>query len=212
MNFLRRFSIQKKLMLSMASCLLLFLVISSTLSIVMTEHDVQDRVVTQELPAVVGQIRNDILRQIGAPLATSLGIVDNSFLLDWEAAGLPDADTAKWQRYATLIKDKNKAATVFWVSGDTGKYFTEAGLDRTLSKTAPSDQWFYNFLSSGKPYTLDLDKDVSSNVYMMFINTRFDAGSGKVGVAGLGLSVDALANTIRSYRQIGLYLPGAGGR
>jgi len=199
MNFLRRFSIQKKLMLSMALCLLLFLIISSTLSIMMTGQDVRERVVKQELPAVVGEIRNDILRQIGAPLATSLGIVDNSFLLDWEAAGLPDADTAKWQRYATMIKDKNKAATVFWVSGDTGKYFTEAGLDRTLSKTAPSDQWFYNFLSSNKPYTLDLDKDVSSNVYMMFINTRFDAGAGKVGVAGLGLSVDALANTIRSY-------------
>ena len=70
MNFLRRFSIQKKLMLSMALCLLLFLVISSTLSIVMTGHDVRERVVKQELPAVVGEIRNDILRQIGAPLAT----------------------------------------------------------------------------------------------------------------------------------------------
>jgi len=199
MNFLRRFSIQKKLMLSMALCLLLFLVISSTLSIVMTGHDVRERVVKQELPAVVGQIRNDILRQIGVPLATSLGIADNSFLLDWEAAGLPDADTAKWQRYATLIKDKNKAATVFWVSGDTGKYFTEAGLDRTLNKTAPGDQWFYSFLSSDKPYTLNIDKDPVSSTYMLFIDSRFDAGSGKVGVGGLGLSVDTMANTIRSY-------------
>ncbi|MEJ7806766.1 MAG: methyl-accepting chemotaxis protein, partial [Telluria sp.] len=85
MTLLRNLSIQKKLMLSMAACLLLFVAISSTLSIVMTGKGIRERVVTQELPAVVGEIRNDILRQIAFPLATSLAVANNSYVHAWEA-------------------------------------------------------------------------------------------------------------------------------
>jgi methyl-accepting chemotaxis protein len=184
----------------MALCLLLYAIISATLSVILTGKGARERVVEQELPAVVGEIRNDILRQIGDPLAMSRSIAQNSFLLDWEAQGLPDTGVDAWQRYARQIKDKNKAATVFWVSGATGKYFTDAGLNRTLDKNAPSDQWLYSFLSGGKPYTFDIDKDAGANSYMLFINMRADAGPDKPVVAGLGLSVDSLANTIRSYR------------
>ena len=199
-EFLRRLSIQQKLMSSMALCLLLFLVLSATLSVVMTGNTIRERVVGQELPAVVGEIRNDILRQIAEPLAASQAVANNSFLLDWESQGLPDTGADAWKAYAQRIQAKMKAATVFWVSGATGKYYTPSGLDRTLHKEAASDQWFYSFLSGGKPYTLDIDKDVSANTYMLFINYRFDGGSGKDGVAGLGLSIDKLADTIRSYK------------
>ena len=199
MSILRNVSIQKKLILGLVFCLLVYMIISSVLSITMTGQGIRERVVGQELPAVVGEIRNDILRRIGEPLATSQGVANNSFLLDWEAGGLADTGLDAWKQYATKLKTATHASTVFWVSGETGKYFTEAGLDRTLSKDAASDQWFYGFLNGGKPYALDIDKDVSASKYMLFINTRFDAG-GKTGVAGLGLSVDALADAIKAYK------------
>ena len=200
MKLLSRLSIQNKLLASMAACLLLFLAISSALGIVMTGGGMRDRVVARELPAVVGEIRNDILRQIALPLATSLAIANNSYVHAWEAEDLADTGLPAWQAYAKLIKEKNKAATVFWVSESTGKYMTDAGLNRTLSKEAASDQWFYGFLASGKPYTLDLDKDVGSSEFMLFINVRAEAAPGKLGVAGLGLSLTALADTIRAYK------------
>jgi methyl-accepting chemotaxis protein len=200
MKLLRNMSIQKKLMLSMAACLLLFLAISSALSITMTGNGIRERVVTQELPAVVGEIGNDIRRQIAVPLATSLSIANNAYVHAWESAGLPDTGMAAWQAYAKLLKDKNKAATVFWVSEASGNYLTEAGLNRTLSREAASDQWFYGFLSAGKPFTLDLDKDVGSSEFMLFINVRADVGGGKLGVAGLGLSLTTMAETIRAYK------------
>jgi methyl-accepting chemotaxis protein len=200
MKLLRHLSIQNKLMLSMAGCLLLFLAISSALSITMTGNGIRERVVSQELPAVVGEIGNDIRRQIAVPLAISLAVANNAYVHAWEGEGLPDTGLAAWQAYAKLIKDKNKAATVFWVSEATGKYMTEAGLNRTLAKEAASDQWFYGFLAGGKPYTLDLDKDVGSSEFMLFINVRAEAGPGKLGVAGLGLSLTSMADTIRSYK------------
>ncbi|MDM5182086.1 methyl-accepting chemotaxis protein, partial [Massilia sp. DJPM01] len=200
MTLLRHLSIQKKLMLSMAACLLLFVVISSTLSITMTGRGIRERVVNQELPSVIGEIRNDVLRQIAVPLATSLALANNTYVQAWEAEGLPDSGLEAWKTYAGRIKAKNKAATVFWISDTSGKYMTEQGLSRTLDKAAGTDQWFYGFLASGKPYTLDLDKEVGSNEFMLFINTRAEAAGGKLGVAGVGLSVTALADTIRAYR------------
>jgi methyl-accepting chemotaxis protein len=200
MPLLRRLSIKNKLMLSMGLCLLLFIIISSTLSIAMSSKNSRERVVEQELPAQIGEIRNDILRQIAQPLSVSLTLANNTFLHDWEEAGVPDEGVAAWQKYAQQLKSKNQAATVFWVSHGTGKYFTDKGYDRTLSKDKAGDQWFYEFLNSGKPYTLDLDKDVSADSYMLFINTRVQTANGKLGVGGLGLSVNALAQTIRAYK------------
>ncbi|MES2347589.1 MAG: methyl-accepting chemotaxis protein [Pseudomonadota bacterium] len=199
-SLLRRLSIQQKLMVSMGACLLLFLAISATLSVVMTGNSIRDRVVDTELPAEVGEIRNDILRQIGEPLSATLAIGANTFLLDWEKAGLPDTGLPAWTAYAASMKKTMKAAAVSWVSGSTGKYFDEKGYSRTLDKGAAADQWFFNFLAGGKPYSLNLDKEPGATAYNVFINTRFDAGDGKIGVASLGLAVNKLAETIRTYK------------
>ncbi|WP_375539615.1 methyl-accepting chemotaxis protein [Rugamonas fusca] len=187
-------------MSSMALCLLLFLVLSATLSVVMTGNTIRERVVGQELPAVVGEIRNDILRQIAEPLASAISISNNSYVLDWEKAGLPESGVSAWINYAQRVQKISKAAAVSWVSAATGKYYRETGFSRTVDKNAPSDQWFYSFLSSGKTYSLNLDKEPGSTNYNVFINTRFDTGDGKIGVASLGLSVDKLADTVRNYK------------
>lgn len=200
MDLIKNLSIRKKLLVSMGFCLALFLVVSTVMSFFMIGGTVKERVVTVELPAIVGEVRNDILREIGAPLASSLAIANNTFLHTWEAAGTPDEGLENWKTYAKQMQSKTQAASVFWVSGDSGKYFTQKGLERTLSKTDSSDQWFFSLLSSNKPYTLDIDKDKGANSYMLFINARFDAGSGKIGYAGLGLSVSKLADTIKNYK------------
>ena len=110
MSLLRRLSIQKKLLFSMGLCLLLFMAISSFLSVRMSSDYVRERVVGQELPAQVGEIRNDVLRQISQPLSVVQTMANDVYLQDWEDAGLPDSGIATFQRYATVVKEKNKAA------------------------------------------------------------------------------------------------------
>ncbi len=200
MRLLSQLSIQKKLLISMTVALLLFLLVSTGLGIFLTSGRLKERAIEQELPAALGEIRNDVLRQITQPLALSRAIAYNSYLLDWEAQGLPDGGRVAWQRYASGLKAKARAASVFWVSGATGQYLTDQGAPRTLNKNAASDQWFYGLLDSGKQETLDIDKDAGNSSYMMFINVRFDAGSGRQGFAGLGLAVDQLAQAIRAYK------------
>src|SRR5699024_6093626 len=136
---------QKKLMLSMGLCLLAFMLISSILSVTMNGNRARERAVAQELPAQVGEIRNDVLRRIGQTLAVSATLANDTYVHAWEDAGLPEEGAAAWQAYARHLKAKNNAATVFWVSKSTGKYFTEGGLDRTLAQDKPGDGWFYDF-------------------------------------------------------------------
>jgi len=200
MELLHRLSIRHKLLLSMGLTLLLFIIISSTLSIMKTSQAARERVLKQELPAQVSAIRNDVLRQIATPLAVSQTLANNTFLHTWEDAGVPEEGVAAWTAEAKKLKSTNNAATVFWVSRATGKYFTDKGYDRTLNEKAASDQWFYGFLSGSAAYQLDIDKDVSADTYMLFINTRSQTPGGKQAVAGLGLSVNALAEAVRNYK------------
>jgi methyl-accepting chemotaxis protein len=80
MELLHRLSIRHKLLLSMGLTLLLFIIISSTLSIMKTSQAARERVLRQELPAQVSAIRNDVLRQIATPLAVSQTLANNTFL------------------------------------------------------------------------------------------------------------------------------------
>ncbi|HEU4850751.1 MAG TPA: methyl-accepting chemotaxis protein [Telluria sp.] len=189
-------------MLSTGACLVLFLVISAALSVTMTGRSLRARAVERELPAVVGEIRNDILRRISVPVSTSLGIANNTFLYAWERDGALDEGMAAWTDYANRVKTSSKAATVFWASNTTGRFMTEKGYDRTLTRETPRDSWMYTFLESGKPYELNVQRDVSTKLMMLFINTRADAGDGKLAAAGLGLAIDELAKSIEAY-QIG---------
>ncbi|MBE3028421.1 methyl-accepting chemotaxis protein [Janthinobacterium sp. GW458P] len=200
MHLLRRLSIQKKLMFSMGLCLLLFMAISSFLSVRMSSAYVRERVVGQELPAQVGEIRNDVLRQINQPLSVVQTMANDIFLQDWEDAGLADGGLPTFQRYARLLKEKNKAAVVSWSSQAASRYMTDAGLIRTLDKQQAADHWFFSMLDENKLHTVNLDRDPASGSFMLFLNARGQTAGGKAVIAGMGLSVDAMAETIRSYK------------
>jgi len=199
MRLLRGLTIQRKLILSTGTCLLVVLAMTSMLILWQISKRLQERVVDLELPAIVGEIRNDMLHQIAKPLAAAQDMADNTMLRDWEARGLDDDFMPAWRRYAAEIKSRNQADIISWVSATHGKYLTEKGVDRTVHPDAPADKWFYDFLSRGKPYELALDKDRDSDRYTLFINTRVDAGAGKLAVASVGLSVNSLAARINGY-------------
>jgi methyl-accepting chemotaxis protein len=194
-------SIKTKLMLSMAACLLVFLAVSVSLSVTLSSRGLRARVIDEEMPAEIGQIRNDIRRQIAVPLTASLAIAGNTYLHAWENAGLPEDGVPAWLAYANAVKQKNQAETVFWVSSATGKYYTDKGFSLTMTKSDPGNAWFYAFLDSGKPYSMRLGQTIGNKGGVtLYINTRFDAAPDKAGVAGVGLSVDAMADSVRAYK------------
>jgi methyl-accepting chemotaxis protein len=193
----KKLSIRNKLVLSMTSCLLLFVAISSALSVWLIGNAVRERVVQDELPTAVSGIRAAVQRELAGPITASRAIAANAFLQQWEADGEPDAGTGLWKRLAANVKAEQKAASVQWVSATSGNYYTETGL---LRKIGNQDGWLKDFLATGKPYEVNMDRDAGQGSYMMFINARVEGGNGPVAVAGMSLSVDELARAIAGYK------------
>ncbi|MGI4717066.1 MAG: methyl-accepting chemotaxis protein [Janthinobacterium lividum] len=185
-------------MLSMAACLLLFILVSTMLSITLAGRSLRERAITQELPAVVGEIRNDVLRQIGEPLTASLAVANNTYLQAWENAGLPDSGLDGWRAYAERLQKVHKVSTVFWASPAQMKFLDQDGLGYMMEKGNPRDVWLDAFLATGKAYELNLDPDPRTGEPKLFVNTRVELGEGRLAAAGLGMSVKAMADAIRA--------------
>ena len=196
-SFFRNLPIQRKLIASMALCLVAFVAISSVLSTWLIGASVRERTAGEELPAIVGQVAADVQRRIEVPLDAARSIALDPYVQTWEDQGLADTGTDAWKTLAQHQKALQHAASVFWVSKETGHYFTDAGLEREIG---PNDGWFKDFLASGKPETMQIDRDGASGRYMLFIDVRAQTPAGKLAVAGLGLGVDALAKSIGAYR------------
>ena len=133
-HLFRRASIKTKLLFSMAACLLLFILISTVLNVTLASRSLREAAVTEDLPAVVGEIRNDILRQIGGPLAASLDVANNTFLQAWEKEGLQDGGLDAWRAYAARLKAVHKVDTVFWASPAQMKFMDQGGLSYMLGE------------------------------------------------------------------------------
>ena len=193
----RDWSIRTKLTVLLLACMLMFAAVSAGLSLWMTTATVRERITESELPSSVSAIRADLQRRITGPLTSTLMLARDPALLAWEAAGEPDSGLEAWKAAATAAKKLNDAVAVNWVSKATGKYFGTEGLIRQIG---PDDKWFTDFLASGKPYTLNLDREISSGAFMLFINARMEDGAGHLGISSLGLSVNAMAQAVGDYR------------
>jgi methyl-accepting chemotaxis protein len=150
MHAFRNLSIRTKLMSSMVSCLLLFVAISTALGFVLTGASLRERVVGQELPAVVGEIRNDILRQISTPLAMARSVAGNSFVLDWEAAGRPEDGNAPGQGMPRPSSSRPGPHRCSGCRAARASISASRDQARKLAPKGQGDQWFTELLAGDK--------------------------------------------------------------
>jgi diguanylate cyclase (GGDEF)-like protein len=93
--------------------------------------------------------------------------------------------------------------TVFCVSEQTGNYYYQDGLNKTISKGDEHDIWYYNFTGSGHELDLEVDtNEANGNNVTIFVNFRMENGDGRLlGVIGVGLQVNIIEDTINSYEN-----------
>ncbi|KAF0813592.1 Methyl-accepting chemotaxis protein McpH [Andreprevotia sp. IGB-42] len=191
----KTWSIRKKLLVSLALILLASqltagLVLGGLLRSTMTERMEQG-----ELKQTVAAIRNDLDKSLSVPVQVAAGIAQNTYLLDWVAAGEPVEGIAAWQKYAKSVKAATGYPIVSFISEGTRNYYDdERGLLRKLEPTG--DRWFDEFMGSGKKFDFNLGIEPGKAV-MMFINYRADDGQGHKGDASVGLDVTDMAERIK---------------
>lgn len=141
------------------------------------------------------------------PVMVSKTMANDEFLKRWlmqEPENVKN-DTYLTQLYSYLktYQEKYNYTTVFCVSSQTGNYYYQDGLNKTISKEDTHDIWYYNFTGSGHEYDLEVDTNQTKNDYItVFVNFRVESNNGELlGVIGVGLQVDALEDTVYSYEK-----------
>ncbi|VVP24017.1 Methyl-accepting chemotaxis protein McpH [Pseudomonas fluorescens] len=198
MQFWRR-SIQWQLILSMGTALLVSILIVVGIYTLVVNRLAQRYLVEQALPSSIEATRNDIERILVQPLTAAKDIASNRMVRDWLAGGENSAQTAAFVAYLEGIRAEHKAFTALIVGTASSHYFNEKGLDRTLSRSNPKDAWFYSFLDSNQPRTLNIDNDATTGELALFIDLKVEQAGKVVGVAGLGLSMKELSELIHNF-------------
>lgn len=198
MHLWRR-SIQWQLILSMGTALLVSILIVVGIYTLVVNRLAQSYLVEQALPSSIEATRNDIERILIQPLTAAKDIASNSMVRDWLAAGEDSSKTAGFAQYLEGIRAEHKAFTALIIGTESNHYISEKGLDRTLSRAKPADAWFYSFLDSDQPRTLNIDNDVATGELALFIDLKVEQAGKVVGVAGLGLSMKELSELIHDF-------------
>jgi methyl-accepting chemotaxis protein len=198
MQFWRR-SIQWQLILSMGTALLVSILIVVGVYTLVVNRLAQRYLVEQALPSSIEAMRNDIERILVQPLTAAKDIASNRMVRDWLAGGENSTQTAGFVSYLEGIRAEHKAFTALIIGAASNHYLTEKGLDRTLSRANPNDAWFYSFLDSHQPRTLNIDNDTATGELALFIDLKVEQAGKVVGVAGLGLSMKELSELIHNF-------------
>lgn len=198
MQFWRR-SIQWQLIASMGAALLASLLIVVVIYTLAVNRLTERYLVETALPSSVEAIRNDIERMLSRPLTAAADIANNTLLRDWLAAGEDSSQAARFVEYLESVRVHNQAFTALFAATASNHYYNQGGLDRTLSRSNPKDQWFFGFIDSGNPRLLNIDTDVSSGDLALFIDYRVEKAGQLVGIAGLGLRMTELSELIHNF-------------
>ncbi|RMM49359.1 methyl-accepting chemotaxis sensory transducer with Cache sensor [Pseudomonas corrugata] len=198
MWFWRR-SIQWQLILGMGTALLVSILIVVGVYTLVVNRLAQQYLVEQALPSSIEATRNDIERILVQPLTAAKDIASNSMVKEWLAGGEDSAATAGFVRYLEGIRAGHNAFTALIAGADSGRYYTEKGLDRTLTRSNPSDAWFYSFLDGNQARTLNIDNDTATGELTLFIDLKVEQAGKVVGIAGLGLRLKELSQLIHDF-------------
>ncbi|QGW22353.1 HAMP domain-containing protein [Stutzerimonas degradans] len=214
MRFMQR-SIQWQLAVSMGAALLASLLIVILVYASAVDRLAERYLIGEALPANITAIRNDIERTLSGPVTATAGIAGNTLVHDWLTAGEDASEGQAIARYLQGVKTQQNALTTSIAVLNSGNYYSETGLSRTLSRAAAGDAWFYSLIDGGVDKRFEIDIDKTTRQPTLFINQRISANGRTLGVAGLGYSLSSMSELVADFRfgeRGEVYLVGADGR
>lgn len=155
-----------------------------------------------DLPLTMNNIYSDLTSALNRPIVVASSMAADTFLKDWVMDG--ERDVVKVKKYLVEIKEKYGFFSTFFISSYTSNYYHFSGIHKRINQANEHDLWYYSFIDSKKEYDLDVDSDeASGNILTIFINFRVEDEHGQLlGVTGVGLKVDSVANLVNNYKTL----------
>ncbi|NOU49684.1 methyl-accepting chemotaxis protein [Pseudoalteromonas sp. JBTF-M23] len=198
--FFKNLSIKYKLIVSMATALLLAICILAVLNNILTTNVLKDRLEQDELPFVMQTVRLKIENEMNSSINASKQIAENSFLIKWLENGEPKAKRDDIQTYLARLNNVNKAGETFIGSRKTKDYFTQDGYLKTMSQSQPADSWFFQFFDKSPDYDSGIGPNKVTGQLTLFINYAIKNKGQTIGVAGMGVSMQGLVDYINNFK------------
>ncbi|MDP4109911.1 MAG: sensor domain-containing diguanylate cyclase [Bacillota bacterium] len=214
----------KKHMLLVSNLIIILSVVVGFIGMVYKDTKAYQDLAEKHLENVLSLADTDISKHIEnsmtKPVMVSKTMANDEFLKTWlmrepEKRG-NNAYLGQLYNYLKAYQEKYDYTTVFCVSAQSGNYYYQDGLNKTISKSDKHDVWYYNFVNSGHEYDLQVDTNQANlNSVTVFVNFRVESNDGKLlGVIGVGLQVSLIEDTIRSYEKdygLSVYIINVGG-
>lgn len=187
--------------IALAGLLLIGFIGTSVISYLITHDSLRDQIAEESLPLTSDNIYSEIERDLLRSILISSLMAHDTFVRDWAVAS--EEDPAPIIRYLKEIRKRYEITTAFYISERTRKYYHPSGVLKTLSEDDPADQWYFRARKMNDPYEINLDFDTADRSRLgIFINYRVTDFNGKfIGVTGIGLSVERVADLIENYQQ-----------
>ncbi len=196
-----RFSLKTKLILSLSIILIFGFLLTNVNNYRVSTRSLRKHIVEHALPLTRDNIYSEIQSDLMRPIFISSLMANDTFLKDWALGG--EKEMGQITRYLQEIKGKYGFFSTFFVSEQTGHYYHFNGILKKISREDAHDVWYYDFKAMDKPYDLTVDtNEAADNSLTIFINHRLNDYNGKLlGVTGVGLNMEMVANLLKSYRQ-----------
>ncbi|MAL97038.1 MAG: chemotaxis protein [Alteromonadaceae bacterium] len=159
---------------------------------------IDKRLLEIELPAVLGEIRNEIQIELVKPVSVARTLASNTFLLDWLARGEPMEELEGVSRNLAAVENTGVGG-VSYVSRLSNHYYTSAGLFKVLDPASSKDSWLPDFLSGSEPYELSVDVSDETGVPTLFVNFAVVTENRRVAAVGIGRSLDSMREMLQRY-------------
>lgn len=181
--------------------LVLGFIATSVIGYYVARDSLDRRISDETLPLtsdnVYSEIEQDLLRSV---LIASL-MAHDTFLRDWTLEG--ENDPASILRYLGEIQNKYDTTTAFFVSEHSRHYYHPDGIQGTVERGEPLDEWYFRVRAMKDRYEINVDHDTADPEQLtIFVNYRVQDYDGDyIGATGIGLSVDSVVDLIETYEQ-----------
>lgn len=174
---------------------------TSLVSYYASRDSIRHSIVNTELPLTSDNIYSEIQKDLIRPTQIASMMSRDTFLRDWALEGEQKAEPMT--RYLREIQDHYGTFTSFFISEKTRIYYQAKGILKQVKEHEPRDVWYFRVRNMAESYEISVDPDMANaDRLTFFINYKvFDYQDNFIGVAGVGLTVDAVVKLVDDYQR-----------
>jgi len=162
-------------------------------------NNVRQSIIDRELPAASSAIQANITKELLPHVITASMMADDLLIKQWLLSD--ENQLATLTDHLNKIKNKYQAETSFVVSAKSQFFYNAQGEKIYESEQDPNAAWYFQFRDNPHEYALNSSFNTDkAQTQTLFINHKIFNNKQFIGVAGVGVKLTSIQQTIEQYR------------